>query len=214
MMNWKIPMTLLSTPSTQAYLKNQRPLILNTIVRADQQDAGVGTHQKKWVSDLGDLLFSFAFASQAFNAGTIMVAVSLALLDALDEPLAIKPPNDLIKDGHKCGGILIEQLLIEDEMICLVGIGVNFVEKKVVPASHLQPASFEHILERFQSAFSNYLQTDIQTLISRYNQHILWDQLRISYHGHVITTKPLEPDFYCETSLGRLPWAHLNFEII
>jgi biotin-(acetyl-CoA carboxylase) ligase len=214
MMNWKTPMTLSSTPSTQGYLKTERPLILNTIVRADVQNAGVGTHQKKWVSDLGDLLFSFAFASQAFNAGTIMVAVSLALLDALDEPLAIKPPNDIYKDGQKCGGILIEQLLIEGEMICFVGIGVNFVEKTAVTASHLKRASFEPILARFQSAFSNHLQTEIQTLIARYNQHVLWDQLRISYQGQVITTKPLEPDFYCETSLGRLPWAHLNFEII
>ena len=35
----------------------------------------------------------------------------------------LKWPNDLMKNGVKCGGILVDQ----DDQICRIGVGINFV---------------------------------------------------------------------------------------
>jgi biotin-[acetyl-CoA-carboxylase] ligase BirA-like protein len=214
MINWKPVLVLDETISTQTYLKNQRPLLLNQIVHTIKQTQGIGTHQRSWVSDEGDLLFSFAFEDFDMPVGQVMVAISLALVEVLDQDVKIKPPNDLIKDLQKCGGILIEKSLIHKTSVYIVGIGVNFVKKSHHQASHLKIRSFEDLLARFQKAVNVLFQTDIQTLLDRYNSLIIWDHLSVTYQNQPLKIGPLEKDFTCETSNGRYPWAHLNFEII
>ena len=89
-----------------------------TLVVAQQQTAGRGRGANRWWSAPGALTFSLLVERARFGlsegrAGPLSLAVAVAVCDAL-EPLAaqatwqIRWPNDVLVDGRKIGGILIE----------------------------------------------------------------------------------------------------------
>lgn len=118
--------------NTQALAAMQAGLGSGLFV-AEYQHAGRGRRGRQWVSPLGSsLCFSLAWR---FNSGAaalegLSLAVGLALQQALlREGLAdigLKWPNDLLVEGAKLGGILIE--LSGDaagECQVAIGIGLN-----------------------------------------------------------------------------------------
>ncbi len=84
-------------------------------VRADVQTAGRGRHGRNWMAEPGNLFISTLIRPQP-GEGTLpqlSFVAALALDDALRpwvpaERLAIKWPNDLLLDGAKLSGILLE----------------------------------------------------------------------------------------------------------
>ncbi len=92
-----------------------------TVVIAETQTAGKGRHGRSWHSAPGlGLWFSIAL-EDALDG--ISLAAALAVRNALD-PIcapAIKWPNDLLLDGKKFCGILVEQRSGRT----VVGIGIN-----------------------------------------------------------------------------------------
>lgn len=112
-------------------------------VVARQQTAGRGRHGRSWVSEPGNLYASLVLADPAPPAHRpeLSFVAALALHDAvagripgLSSRLALKWPNDLLIDRHKCAGILIEG---ERDSV-VVGIGVNCVAH---PANTSFPAT-------------------------------------------------------------------------
>ena len=215
MIDWKPPLILPSTPSTQDYLINRTPPLLNTVVTTHHQEKGRGTHQKAWISEPGDLVFSFSFLHQKISPSQLVMMISLSLIDILGKGLSIKPPNDLLIHQKKCGGILIEQKPYRFQTLTTVGIGVNLMEKADQDFSHVQTDdSVELLIERFQDSFNTHLNASIESLFERYQSYIQWTQLKVFYQATEVDVLTLFPDFTCETSLGIIPMAHLNFEII
>lgn len=101
---------------------------------AKSQSKGRGRQARAWVSPLGNLYASLllidevpaALAPQlGFVAG---VALRRALCEAIDEGerLKLKWPNDVLCDGAKLAGILLESTNLSDgRFACVIGIGVN-----------------------------------------------------------------------------------------
>ena len=113
--------------STNNYLKElyvAGGLVENTVVLADYQVAGRGQGEHVWVSDKQmNLLFSwivfpaFLAVSDQFR---LSKAVSLGIVDALEKiglKVQIKWPNDIICNGRKIGGILIENSIMGNKSI-------------------------------------------------------------------------------------------------
>jgi len=99
-----------------------------TWLRADAQQGGRGRQGRSWLSPPGNLYASTLVRLQpgdpAPHTLAMVAAVALdELLQAYVAPdrLVIKWPNDLLVDGAKISGILLERI---DKAI-VVGIGVN-----------------------------------------------------------------------------------------
>ena len=101
-----------------------------TVVIALEQTAGRGRRGRSWFANPGDsLTFSllWRFAPGIAPAG-LSLAVGLAVARALDKTggavTSLKWPNDILKDGRKLGGILIE-LVPGAAHAAVIGIGLN-----------------------------------------------------------------------------------------
>ncbi len=114
---------------------------------AGEQTSGRGRHGRVWVSPPGNLHATLLLVDPASpsEASRIGFVAGLALYDAVAEltglrppRLALKWPNDLLLDGAKVAGILLEGMSLPGGgLAVLVGIGVNVV---AAPADTPYPA--------------------------------------------------------------------------
>ena len=100
---------------------------------AEQQTAGRGRRGRKWISPYGRniyLSYSWHFEQGVAALEGLSLAVGLGVAKALEKngvaSVGLKWPNDILIDGKKIGGILIE-LSGDAAGACqvIVGIGVN-----------------------------------------------------------------------------------------
>ena len=121
---------------------------------AETQFAGRGQSQNSWHSEPGkNLTFSillhprFLAVSHQFE---LNIAISLAVNDVLKayfgDRATIKWPNDCYIDGHKIGGILIENI-VQGTVLkhAIIGMGIN-VNQSDFPAAIQNVTSFSKIL--------------------------------------------------------------------
>ncbi len=105
---------------------------------AEQQTRGRGSQGRIWHSAAGaSLTFSVAMPLAPPSWSGLSLAVGLAIADALDPPVAGRPPdlglkwpNDLLLLerpglGRKLGGILIETVAVGHRRMAIIGIGLN-----------------------------------------------------------------------------------------
>ena len=123
--------------STNAYLQRKQleADIRNWVVSADEQTAGKGMGSNGWESEVGkNLTFSLALGVSFLPAERqfqLSEAVPLGIVEVLDgilpsDKLSIKWPNDIVYDGHKLAGILINSTIKANMMdVSVIGIGLN-----------------------------------------------------------------------------------------
>jgi len=117
-----------------------------SVVIADEQTAGRGRLDRKWFTPKGTALaFSLILHPTAEEKPylTRMVGLAaLAVVDALQTRgliAQIKWPNDVLLNGRKVAGILVESVWSGEEVDCLViGIGMNILKGAVPPNGSLQ----------------------------------------------------------------------------
>lgn len=140
---------------------------------AEEQTAGRGRRGRSWASPRGNLYASallidpcpqVAAPQLGFVAG---VAVARAAEDLGAAGLRLKWPNDLVRDGAKCAGVLVEGATVSgNRLACVVGMGVNCLSAPQgvgYPTAVLRTESggrvdasalFERLVERFDEALS------------------------------------------------------------
>ena len=104
-------------------------------IAASLQTAGRGRRGRAWVSEPGNLHASLLLTDIALAAATpeICFVAALALHDAVLDccaslapaRLTLKWPNDLLLDGRKLAGILVEGHTAGNSVVSVVGFGVN-----------------------------------------------------------------------------------------
>jgi BirA family transcriptional regulator, biotin operon repressor / biotin---[acetyl-CoA-carboxylase] ligase len=102
-------------------------------VVSDHQIAGRGRRGNGWLTPRGNLAASLllTLACEPARAATLGFVAGLALRDVLQAlcpgpAFTLKWPNDLLADGAKLAGILLEtEATAQDQRIIVVGIGVN-----------------------------------------------------------------------------------------
>ena len=115
-----------------------------SLVIADEQTFGRGRLDRKWFTPKGTALaFSLILRPNAAEKPYLTRVVGLAALAVTDSlrihglVSQIKWPNDVLLNGRKVAGILVESVWSGEEVDCLViGIGVN-VLKGAVPSNEL-----------------------------------------------------------------------------
>lgn len=101
-------------------------------VTAQEQTGGRGSRGRGWVSKRGNLYSSLMFESDCkpADAPTLAFAISLGLHAAITRlspknELKLKWPNDVLLEGRKVSGILLERHRINERDLFIVGMGIN-----------------------------------------------------------------------------------------
>ena len=152
------------TGSTNADLLARIGSLSNPVLLlAEAQTAGRGRAGRVWHSAPGDsLTFSLAWkfkrAIHDLMGLPLVVGVTIAnTLATFDVTTTLKWPNDVLKDGGKLAGILIEtavaKQLLSDEVWTVIGIGINLATPDIDAKQMRQAASAASTLQSKRNEF-------------------------------------------------------------
>jgi BirA family biotin operon repressor/biotin-[acetyl-CoA-carboxylase] ligase len=131
---------LASVSSTQDVA---RKMPVGSIVIADHQTAGRGRLERHWEAPLGTaLLVSFVLHADP----VLSLRAGVAAAEACDTRVKLKWPNDLLLDGRKLGGILVETTA--GKAICGVGINLTWAPDGAAQLDQPRGAVFERLREK------------------------------------------------------------------
>lgn len=133
---------LLAVDSTQrvAFELAERGAPDQTVVVADTQTAGRGRHGRTWSDEPGESLLASIVVRPRLSVRdlpTLSLASAVAVAEAIGAmtglAVRLKWPNDVLVNGRKLAGILLESR-ITAEPIVVVGIGIN-LRQQAFPAA-------------------------------------------------------------------------------
>jgi BirA family biotin operon repressor/biotin-[acetyl-CoA-carboxylase] ligase len=131
----------------------------DVVAFAESQTAGRGRRGRQWLSPFARNIYCTVGINRrirAANQGLLSIVTGVALCGALRAQtglaVRLKWPNDLLLDGRKLGGILIESRVLGDERFFFaIGFGLNlFMSAEELacldrPAASLSQASAQEI---------------------------------------------------------------------
>ncbi|EOR94704.1 Biotin-protein ligase [Arcticibacter svalbardensis MN12-7] len=215
--------SLKSVDSTNNYLKNQlaksKPLPEGTVILAEDQFAGRGQFENKWLSQPGkNLTFSillFPVFLAPLKQFLLNIAVSLAINDTITSFIGcdckIKWPNDIYFKDKKIGGVLIENILQGSKWkYAIVGIGINVNQlqfddriKNITSLSAIigKELALDTLLSALSSSINNrYNQlkgNDFENHIEEYKKNLYryqsmhaYESNGIPFEGRITNIKP------------------------
>lgn len=186
---------LASVDSTNAYL---RSLARNgeqngSVVFAEFQSAGKGRRGRQWASPFARNLYCsvlWRYTNVQHGIGGLSLAIGVAVVTALEQigivDVQLKWPNDLLYNGRKLAGILLEMSGDPNgEGYVIIGVGINVnmsaVAKEVdisQPWVDLVEISGQKIcrnelsialLQQISSIISQYQQSGLEKIVTRWN---------------------------------------------
>lgn len=104
-----------------------------TLIFADIQTNGIGTHGRKWYTDEEkNIAFSFYIETNCEHVKLEGITVQIAKIfvgifkEKYNIVIDIKSPNDLMINGKKIGGILTESKMVANiTKYLVIGVGIN-----------------------------------------------------------------------------------------
>jgi BirA family biotin operon repressor/biotin-[acetyl-CoA-carboxylase] ligase len=166
---------LASVTSTQDIA---RDLPLGSIVIADHQTAGRGRHERRWEAPPGTaLLASFVLAPRPL----LSLAAGVAAAEACGQGVRLKWPNDLLLDGRKLGGILVEATPRK----AVVGIGINLTSAPEGAATLDLPR--DEVFDRLRSTIERWSTAGDELVLDRWRElsATLGRRVRVDVAGRV-----------------------------
>lgn len=166
------------------------------VIVADEQTAGRGRVGRTWTSPKGNLYCSILLPP--FDKGSVDPRLSLLAANAVYETVAdfindrhglsTKWPNDILVDGKKVSGILLEACDKQGKIFCIVGIGINIVAETLervppeiadhVTALHLvgdpsitRDEVLESLVKHIDAWYARYKKEGASAICSFWNQH-------------------------------------------
>jgi BirA family biotin operon repressor/biotin-[acetyl-CoA-carboxylase] ligase len=120
-----------------------RKMPVGSIVIADHQTAGRGRLERRWEAPAGTaLLVSFVLPPDPL----LSLRAGVAAAEACHVRVKLKWPNDLLLDGRKLGGILVETTA--GKAICGVGINLTWAPDGATQLDQPRDAVFERLREK------------------------------------------------------------------
>ncbi len=116
-------------------------------ITAERQLQGKGSRGRQWISEPGNLYASLLLkdVGSPQTLHTLTFVASLAIRDAILSlqravfaDVKLKWPNDVLLNGRKTSGILLESHVVDGSHFLIMGIGINIAH---YPATALYPAT-------------------------------------------------------------------------
>ncbi|HYL07018.1 MAG TPA: biotin--[acetyl-CoA-carboxylase] ligase [Candidatus Udaeobacter sp.] len=138
-----------------------RGLPLGSMVVADHQSAGRGRLDRRWEAPEGSaLLVSYVLKPDPL----LSLAAGVAAAEACGPEVSLKWPNDLLLEGRKLGGILVE--VKDGKAVC--GIGVNLTWAPEGGAMLAQPR--DDVLERLSGRLRSWTAAPPEAVLQRWRE--------------------------------------------
>ncbi len=196
---FKAIFSVCNTESTMDLAKEIRSFFLFPfVVRSTIQTSGRGQHKRQWESSEGGLWLTFCFqVAQAAGLSTyfsIPVAKTISQI-APSCNIRVKWPNDVLLEGKKVAGILIE---LQNNM-AFVGVGIN-VKNKLPPylsdcAISLKDVTeaeiekvFESLMQNIESTILTFLEKGFSPFMKEYWHNLIFArrQVEVSVEDAII----------------------------
>ena len=135
----------LTSTMTLAQREARRGAAAGTVVVAGQQTAGKGRQNRTWLSPRGSIALSIILRPAVVALPYLIMLASLAVVHSIEAVTGLHPqvkwPNDVLLDGKKVCGILIENSLRRDIVeYAIIGIGVN-VNLRLADFPEIEPTA-------------------------------------------------------------------------
>lgn len=119
-------------PSTMAVARREvrRGAAEGTVIIADEQTAGRGRIERRWLSPRGSISLSVILYPDIAHLPSLIMVASLAVVHCIRAVTGLQPqlkwPNDVLINGKKVCGILIESGVRGGAVeYAVIGIGIN-----------------------------------------------------------------------------------------
>jgi BirA family biotin operon repressor/biotin-[acetyl-CoA-carboxylase] ligase len=178
----------------------------NLLLVALSQTAGRGRAGRSWLSGDGSLTFSLAWKLRlplhALAGLPLAIGVALAeTLAALDVRVQLKWPNDVLKDGAKLAGVLIEtQASPDGGLWAVIGVGMNLslpdeLERQIGRPAASAPwlASMDRatlmaaLLDQLAASLMQFEQHGFAAFSARWNRLHAWQGSAVAIVDHGAT---------------------------
>jgi len=142
-----------------------------TVVTADEQSAGRGRQGRTWTAPAGRALLGSIVIRQP--VALLPLAAGVAVAEAVGSSARLKWPNDVLVDGRKVAGILVEGR--PQEGWTVVGIGLNVAVRAAdfppelrgrAGTLGLSPADIEPMLSAILGALEAWISVDAPSLVA------------------------------------------------
>ena len=203
-----------STSNYTAKLVKETKISFGTVIMADFQTHGKGQRSSFWKSDKGlNLLISIYFDSSFLNSENIFFlskAIALAIRQCIEKITGIKAsikwPNDILINGSKIAGVLIENQWKNEKLSSsIIGIGLNVNQvvfsglENVISLRNITSKVYNlnSILKSLCSSLDtqftrlrnfDFFEIDRQyhSFLSNYNQWSNYEKNKINFKGKLI----------------------------
>lgn len=163
----------------------------HTAIWALAQSAGRGRFRRPWVSHHGNLYISFIFDCPERDARlsySVAVAIAETIASFGIHP-TIKWPNDILVDGNKISGCLIEY----SGRYVIVGIGINVMSNptvdkyKTTKMDNYSDVPLEILLKRLMRNLDKWMSADFRYVRERWLDLAACLNCPVKYQGQMAT---------------------------
>ena len=141
-----------------------------TLVTAAEQTAGRGRQGRTWSAAAGRALLCSLVVRDPPRL--LPLATGVAVAETVGDRAVLKWPNDVLLDGRKVGGILVEGRPQEGWAVIGIGLNVALREDDFPPELRetagtlgLDPEALEPTLERLLSALERWIAADADAVL-------------------------------------------------
>lgn len=155
-------------------------------ITADRQLQGKGSRGRSWVSETGNLYASLLLKDpgELNILHTLSFVTCLAIRDAIYSlnnaglnKVALKWPNDVLLNGKKTSGILLESHDVEGVRYVIIGMGVN-IEHFPAGTTHAATSLNHEGLSTTREYFFHQLVKGLQIRMDQWNRGSGFDKIR------------------------------------
>lgn len=190
-----------------------------TIIQAKVQTEGKGQRGKKWSSEpYANLILSIVADLKQWNIKNIISLnhiTALAIqrfLSQYTDKVKIKWPNDIMINGKKVAGILIENQLSSQQQKSVIGIGIN-INQTSFPIDRATSLYLEtdeiyqpkelvfELIESYRGVLNEYHTKGEECIFNSFNEN-LWK--RREMHRFFIADEEFEGEVVTTTMQGQL----------
>ncbi len=168
------------------------------IIVAGEQLAGRGRNDRQWFSPPGKGIYATTLLTRPASELPLVPleianAITMFLREQFDIPAGIKWPNDILVNGRKIAGILIEARVQEKQAHMLIGTGINVepLESEERPnATSIRETARRHFtgIEEATVAFIESLDARLSRRFDRSEVLEEWRRLTIHKPGDQISS--------------------------